>query len=77
MFNIGNNQPVMVLDFVRTLERVLGTEAVLDFQPMQAGDVPATHADTGRLQAWVGYKPATPLETGLTRYRDWYRGWRR
>ena len=77
VFNIGNNQPVMVLDFVRTLERVLGTEAVLDFQPMQAGDVPATHADTGRLQAWVGYKPATPLETGLTRYRDWYRGWRR
>ena len=76
VFNIGNNQPVMVLDFVRTLERVLGTEAVLDFQPMQAGDVPATHADTGRLQAWVGYKPATPLETGLTRYRDWYRGWR-
>ena len=77
VFNIGNNQPVMVLDFVRTLECVLGTEAVLDFQPMQAGDVPATHADTGRLQAWVGYKPATPLETGLTRYRDWYRGWRR
>ena len=76
VFNIGNNQPVMVLDFVRTLERVLGTEAVLDFQPMQAGDVPATHADTSRLQEWVGYKPATPLETGLTRYRDWYRGWR-
>ncbi|MBQ5949741.1 NAD-dependent epimerase/dehydratase family protein [Massilia sp. ST3] len=76
VFNIGNNQPVMVLDFVRTLERVLETQAVLDFQPMQAGDVPATHADTSRLQEWVGYKPATPLETGLTRYRDWYRGWR-
>ena len=76
VFNIGNNQPVVVLDFVRTLERVLGTEAVLDFQPMQAGDVPATHADTSRLQEWVGYKPATPLETGLTRYRDWYRSWR-
>jgi len=76
VFNIGNNQPVMVLDFVRTLERVLGVEAQLDFQPMQAGDVPATHADTSRLQEWVGYKPATPLETGLSHYRDWYRGWR-
>jgi len=76
VFNIGNNQPVMVLDFVRTLERVLGVQAELDFQPMQAGDVPATHADTSRLQEWVGYKPSTPLETGLSHYRDWYRGWR-
>jgi UDP-glucuronate 4-epimerase len=43
---------------------------------MQAGDVPATHADTSRLQEWVGYKPATPLETGLSYYREWYCGWR-
>lgn len=76
VFNIGNSQPVMVLDFVRTLERVLGVEATLDFQPMQAGDVPATHADTGKLEAWVGYRPATPLETGLSHYRDWYLSWR-
>lgn len=76
VFNIGNNQPVTVLDFVRTLERVLGVQAELDFQPMQVGDVPATHADTSRLQEWVGYKPATPLETGLSNYRDWYRSWR-
>ncbi|WP_143745803.1 NAD-dependent epimerase/dehydratase family protein [Massilia sp. KIM] len=76
VFNIGNSQPVTVLDFVRTLERVLGVRAVLDFQPMQPGDVPATHADTSRLQEWVGYKPATPLETGLASFRDWYRGWR-
>ncbi|MDN4038057.1 NAD-dependent epimerase/dehydratase family protein [Massilia sp. YIM B02443] len=76
VFNIGNNQPVMVLDFVRTLERVLGVQAQLDFQPMQAGDVPATHADTSRLQEWVGYRPSTALETGLSHYRDWYRSWR-
>lgn len=76
VFNIGNNQPVMVLDFVRALERVLGVQAELDFQPMQAGDVPATQADTSRLQEWVGYKPATSLETGLSCYRDWYYGWR-
>ena len=77
VFNIGNSQPVQVMDFVHTLERVLGVEAMLDFQPMQAGDVAATHADTSLLQEWVGYKPSTPLETGLTRYRDWYRGWRK
>lgn len=76
VFNIGNNQPVMVLDFIHTLERVLGVDAELDFQPMQPGDVPATHADTTRLQDWVGYKPSTSLETGLTHYRDWYRSWR-
>lgn len=75
VFNIGNNQPVMVLDFIRTLEHVLGVAAVLDFQPMQAGDVPATHADTSLLQDWVDYKPSTPLVIGLSRYRDWYRAW--
>jgi UDP-glucuronate 4-epimerase len=75
VFNIGNNQPVTVLDFIRTLERVLGVEAALAFLPMQPGDVPATHADTSKLQEWVGYAPATPLETGLSRYRDWYRQW--
>lgn len=76
VFNIGNSQPVQVMDFVQTLERVLGVKAILDFQPMQAGDVAATHAETNLLQEWVGYKPSTPLETGLTHYRDWYRSWR-
>ena len=71
-FNIGNNAPVTVVDFIRTLERVLGVTAALDFQPMQHGDVAATHADTSKLQAWVGYAPATPLETGLAHFREWY-----
>lgn len=75
VFNIGNNQPVMVLDFIRTLEKALGVEAKLDFQPMQAGDVPATHADTRKLQAWVGYAPATPLADGLTKFAQWFRVW--
>jgi len=76
VFNIGNNQPVTVMAFVHTLERVLDVKADLEFQPMQAGDVPATHADTHRLQEWVAYQPSTPLEEGLARYRDWYRAWR-
>jgi UDP-glucuronate 4-epimerase len=75
VFNIGNNQPVTVIDFIHTLERVLGVTAALDFQPMQPGDVEATHADTGKLEAWVGYKPTTPLATGLTHFRDWYNRW--
>lgn len=75
VFNIGNNQPVIVLDFIRTLEQALGVDAKLDFQPMQAGDVPATHADTSKLQAWVGYAPSTPLATGLGRFAQWYKDW--
>ncbi len=72
VFNVGSDRPVKLLDFIRTLERILGVRAALDFQPMQPGDVAATHADTGRLQAWVGFAPATPLETGLVRFREWY-----
>jgi UDP-glucuronate 4-epimerase len=70
--NVGSERPVTVLDFIGTLERVLGVRAELDFQPMQPGDVAATHADASRLQAWVGYAPATPLETGLARFGEWY-----
>jgi UDP-glucuronate 4-epimerase len=70
--NVGSERPVKVLDFIGALERVLGVRAVLDFQPMQPGDVAATHADASRLQAWVGYAPATPLETGLARFGEWY-----
>ena len=75
VFNIGNNEPVTVLDFIRTLEQAIGVKAALDFQPMQAGDVPATHADTRKLQAWVDYAPSTPLATGLGRFAQWYKDW--
>ena len=74
IFNIGNSQPVQVLDFIQTLEGAFGVKAAFDFQPMQPGDVPATHADTAKLQDWVGYKPATSLATGLERFAQWYRG---
>ena len=75
VFNIGNNQPVKVVDFIQTLEKVLQVEAKLDFQPMQPGDVEATHADTSKLQNWVGYRPSTSLESGLTQFREWYNRW--
>ena len=72
VFNIGNNQPVQVLDFIRTLENAFDVKAELDFQPMQPGDVPATHADTAKLHDWVGYKPTTSLEAGLREFARWY-----
>ncbi|MGV3655790.1 MAG: NAD-dependent epimerase/dehydratase family protein [Noviherbaspirillum sp.] len=75
VFNIGNHQPVQVMDFIRMLERVLGVQAKIEFLPMQDGDVPATFADTSRLRDWVGFAPGTSLEEGLGRFGEWYRGW--
>lgn len=75
VFNIGNHQPVRVIDFISTLERVLGVPAEIDYLPMQAGDVPVTCADTTALHNWVGFAPCTPLELGLTRFAHWYREW--
>ncbi|SFU47027.1 NAD-dependent epimerase/dehydratase family protein [Pseudoduganella namucuonensis] len=75
VFNIGNHSPVRVLDFIQTIERVTGIAARMDFQPMQPGDVPATHASIDKLKAWVGFAPTTPLETGIGRFYEWYRAW--
>jgi UDP-glucuronate 4-epimerase len=72
VFNAGSERPVKLLDFIRSLENVFGVRAALDFLPMQPGDVAATHADTARLHAWVGFSPVTPLETGLAHFRQWY-----
>ena len=75
IFNIGNHQPVKVVDFIETLERVLGVKAKIQHLPMQPGDVPMTYADTSKLRGWVDFAPTTPLETGLIRFKDWYNAW--
>ncbi len=75
VFNIGNHNPVRVLDFIQTLEGAMGIEARKEFLPMQPGDVPATHASIDKLEAWVGFAPTTPLATGLARFWEWYRDW--
>ena len=72
VFNIGNHQPIVVMDFIRTLEKVLGVNARIEFLPMQPGDVPATYADTSRLREWVQFAPSTSLEFGLGQFKDWY-----
>ncbi len=73
IYNIGNNAPVKLMDFVSIIEKCLGKEARKNFMPMQAGDVSATYADVQSLIDNLGYQPGTPLETGVGRFVDWYR----
>ena len=73
VFNIGNAQPTELLHFIGVLEQALGRQAIQDLQPMQPGDVVATAADTSLLEAWVGFKPSTPIELGVERFARWYR----
>ena len=73
LFNIGNNEPVKLMDFISTIEEAVGQEAVKDYLPMQAGDVMATYADTARLDEWVGFKPYTPLKEGIGKFIAWYK----
>jgi UDP-glucuronate 4-epimerase len=73
IYNIGNNQPVNLTQFIATLETALGKKAMLNFLPMQPGDVPATFADIADLERDIGFRPVTPLEIGIERFVDWYR----
>ncbi len=75
LYNIGNHQPVALLRFIEILEKALGKTAKKNFLPMQAGDVPATYADVQELIDDVGFKPDTPLEEGIRRFVEWYRGY--
>ena len=73
VYNIGNNNPVALMDMIATIEKALGKTAEKRMLPMQPGDVPATYADVDDLQADVGFKPATPIETGIARFVAWYK----
>ncbi|MDX5407753.1 MAG: NAD-dependent epimerase [Chromatiaceae bacterium] len=75
IFNIGNNQPVKLMTFIEAIEKALGKDAIKQYLPMQDGDVPATYADIDDLQQAVGFKPATPIEVGVQRFVDWYKGY--
>jgi UDP-glucuronate 4-epimerase len=77
VFNIGNHNPVPLMDFIACIEKSLGVEARKNFLPLQDGDVPATYADVQALQDWVDFKPATPIQDGIQRFVDWYRGYYR
>ncbi len=77
VFNIGNHQPVPLMEFIACIERALGRKATMNMMPMQDGDVPATYADVAALDRWVGFAPATPIEAGIAHFVDWYRDYYR
>jgi UDP-glucuronate 4-epimerase len=73
VYNIGNNSPVELMDFIATLENALGKNAEMEMLPLQPGDVPDTYADITDLVEQFGWKPATSLEQGVSNFVDWYR----
>lgn len=73
VYNIGNNQPVELMHLIEVLEDCLGMKAEKNFMEMQPGDVPATYADVDDLINDVDFKPATPIETGVANFVEWYR----
>lgn len=77
LFNIGNNQPVPLMDFISAIESALGQEARKEFLPLQAGDVPATYADIEALADYVGYRPGTDINVGIQNFVDWFRDYYR
>ena len=77
VYNIGNNNPVELLEVVRLLEQAIGKPAIRELLPMQPGDVPATFADVDDLMRDVGFRPATPIAEGIARFVAWYRDYTR
>jgi UDP-glucuronate 4-epimerase len=80
LYNIGNNRPVELMRYIEVIEECLGKKAQKNFLPLQPGDVPETCADIEDLERVVGYRPATPVETGVRAFVDWfcdYYGYRR
>ncbi len=75
IYNIGNNQPIELADFIEVLENCIGKKAIKEFLPMQPGDVPVTYADVNDLIKDVGFQPNTPLEVGLEKFVSWYKNY--
>jgi UDP-glucuronate 4-epimerase len=75
VYNIGNGQPVKLLDFIEALENALGRSAIKNMMPMQPGDVHATWAETEDLFAVTGYRPQVAVQEGVNRFVDWYRAY--
>lgn len=75
IFNIGNGSPTTLMEYIGALESALDIDAKKKFMPLQPGDVPATSADTAKLQEWVGFKPNTEVSDGVKQFVDWYLGY--
>ncbi len=75
VYNIGNNEPVQLMEFIETIEKAVGKKAEKNMMGMQDGDVVATYADIDALIEAVGFKPSTPLNEGIQKFVDWYKGY--
>jgi UDP-glucuronate 4-epimerase len=75
VYNIGNNAPVQLMRYIAAIEEAIGKTAIKELLPLQAGDVPDTYADVEDLVREFDYKPSTPVEEGIKRFVDWYRGY--
>ena len=75
IYNIGNNEPVQLMEFIETIENAVGKKAEKNMLPMQDGDVVATYANIDSLVEAVGFKPATPLKEGIQKFLDWYKSY--
>ena len=75
IFNIGNSQPIPLMQFIETIEEALGKKAIKKMMGMQAGDVKITSADTAELNQWVNFKPNTSIKDGVKRFVDWYKNY--
>jgi UDP-glucuronate 4-epimerase len=73
VYNIGNNEPIELMTFIKSIESAAGKEAKKSYLPMQPGDVPATFADIDKLEEIVGFKPNTNIEEGMRCFVDWYK----
>lgn len=72
VYNIGNNEPTPLMDYIHALEEALGKKATYNFMPIQAGDVPSTNADISKLENDLGYRPAVSIQDGVKKFVDWY-----
>lgn len=73
VYNIGNSQPMRLMDYINCIEQTIGRKAKKDFLPMQPGDVYQTYADSSALAVTTGFKPNTPLSTGISKTVDWFK----
>ena len=73
IFNIGNSDPQPLMEYVKSLENCLNKKALINFLPMQPGDVKSTYANTELLEEWIGFRPKTSIDYGIKQFVKWYR----
>lgn len=75
IFNVGNSAPTTLMEYIHGVEHALNKVAIKNFMPMQAGDVPNTASNTSALEQWIGFKPATAVQDGVSAFVSWYRSY--